>query len=141
MGPSASWVKDAHLELWLATELPGYFNQCLGKDLATPQQWGIRIADGKVFAGAGKPDEKALGVEKVALPGGAARLKITLPKGMAAITLVYSDSDDGKTQERLIGSSKVVFGETQSLGSVEVISDDAPVACKLVGGALKTTYK
>jgi hypothetical protein len=140
VGPSASWVKDDHLELWLAKELPGYFNQCLGKDLSTPQQWGIRIADGKVFAGAGKPDEKAIGVEKVALPSGAVRLKITLPKGMAAITLVYSDSDDGKKQERLMATSALSHGKVETLGALREIEATRAV-CRDEGGKLEPVLK
>ncbi|MEO7328429.1 MAG: hypothetical protein ABI193_07625 [Minicystis sp.] len=135
VGPSASWVKDDHLELWLAKELPSYFNQCLEKDLPRPQQWGIRIADGKVFAGAGKPDEKAITVEKVALSNGGARLKIGLPKGMAAISLVYSDSDDGKSQERLLATSKLVHGKVETLGALQIIESKSAV-CRTEGGKL-----
>ncbi len=140
VGPSASWVKDDHLELWLAKELPGYFTHCLDKSIVAPQQWGIRIADGKVFAGAGKPDEKAITVEKVTLGSGGARLKIKLPKGMAAISLVYSDSDDGKKQERMFATSKLVHGKGETLGALQVI-DSKSAVCRVEGGKLTTRLK
>jgi hypothetical protein len=140
VGPSPSWVKDDHLELWTAKELPGYSAVCLGKDVPAPQQWGIRIADGKVFAGAGKPDEKAISVERSAAPGGAVRLKIKLPKGTVGLSLLYSDSDDGKKQERLFGTSRLVHGKGETLGALKVI-DGKSAVCRVEGGKLVPLLK
>lgn len=138
-GDAAKWIHDDHVELWIAPEGSRGYPDCLVSKASPVHQWGIML-DGTVHAAHGKPKDK-LGVEVHKVNDTTVRLRVTLPAAFDAISVVYSDSDDGKTQERLIGSSKVVFGETQSLGSAQVISDEAPVACKLVGGALKTTYK
>lgn len=135
VGPTASWVKDDHLELWLAPELPNYFAHCLDGSLPGPSQWGIRVADGQVFAGAGKPDPKALSAERVAVSGGAVRLKLTLPPGMAAVSLVYSDSDDGKRQERLLATSQLVHGKVETLGALRPL-EPAQAVCRVEGGRL-----
>ena len=74
------------------------------------------------------------------LEGGAARLKITLPKGMAAITLVYSDSDDGKKQERLFATSMLVPGKVETLGALLEINPTIAV-CRAEGGKLEPVLK
>ena len=148
VGPSAKWVKDDHLELWLAKELPGYMDHCLSGEeeggRVGPKQWGIRVADGKVFAGFGtpKPEEKAISVERSSAPGGAGavRFKIVIPKGFGAVTVSYSDSDDGKKQERLIATSKLVHGKLATLGALEVI-DGKSAACRVDGGKLEPVIK
>lgn len=136
VGASGNWVKDDHLELWLAPELPTYFSHCLENDLPKPRQWGIRVSDGQVFAGLGKPDVKAISVERVAVSGTTVRLKLTLPKGFEAISLVYSDGDDGKTQERLLATSALVHGRVETLGALREVPPERAV-CRVEDGKLE----
>lgn len=109
-----SWLYGDHLEVWLAPRVS--LSHCLG-DVAVAQQWGIRMSDGAVIPAHGKPSEK-IGVVRTETRSGAIRLKLTLPKEMPTFTLVYSDSDDGVTQERLIATSKLKFGKTETMGRV-----------------------
>ena len=53
------------------------------------------------------------------------------------LTLVYSDGDDGESQERLLATSQLRHGVWYSLGdSVEV--DRTRVRCEVAGGQLET---
>ncbi len=115
-----SWLYDDHVELWLS-EIGGYGEPCVG---TRAKQWGIRIADGAVFAASGAP-KKAPNVETQFDPGQrTARLKITLPAGYGRMTVVYSDSDDGKRQERLIATS-ALRRRSELLGRVFALGDKA----------------
>ncbi|AKT44161.1 hypothetical protein [Chondromyces crocatus] len=119
VGPGKNWVTDDHLEIWLSAAIPSASSHCV-----TPPeellQWGIRVTDGKVFAGAGKPHPTALRVERAAPQAGEStlRFKVVLPSGQSAVTVVYSDSDDGRKQERLIATSKLVHGKGLTLGTI-----------------------
>lgn len=122
------WVEEAdsilrvdHLELWASTgtECP--------KPLKNLFQWGITL-DGSVQTLYGKPDASP-SVEVVRVNEGDAlqsvRFKITLPGEYESLTVVYSDSDDGKTQKRLIATSALkqrdqfTLGEWKSIGAHE----------------------
>src|SRR5438552_13436804 len=86
-----------HLELWLAKEgTPEQSQEACLQAADKPEQWGIRLVDGKVFAAAGKPKDMPV-VTRVELPGESGtvqmRFKIQLPPGRDRITVVYSDSD------------------------------------------------
>jgi hypothetical protein len=136
---SSKWLYDDHLELWMsATGTPEESQECL-LPAAKPEQWGIRLADGKVFAAAGKPKLMPV-VTRVDLPdeSGAAqvRFKIQLPPGRERITIVYSDSDDGKQQERLIATSVLKFGAGYTLGARLPI-DAKDAVCDVAGGFLE----
>jgi hypothetical protein len=132
-GPS--WVKEDHLEIWLAatgtSTPPGDACEIAGSATTNPaRQWGIRISDGAVFPGFGSPAPLA-GVE-VARAGSVARIKVPL-QGFADsevpdLTVVYSDSDDGLRQERLIATSDVERGHIDSLGHVRVV-EPAEATC------------
>lgn len=141
VGPSPRWVRDDHLEIWLAKDLPGYMAHCLDK-VDPPEQWGIRIADGKVFAGAEQPDPAALTVERVAAShaAGPTRFKIGLPPGHQAVTVVYSDSDDGRKQERLLATSKLTHGNPFTLGAFTRLPPER-VTCRVEGGRLEPVEK
>jgi hypothetical protein len=140
-GPSRSWVKDDHLELWLARQPSpsGAGNQQAadaGTAPATAVQWGIRIADGATFPAFGAP-EPLKGVE-VVRRGAVARVKI--PFAFAGhdpqFAVVYSDGDDGKTQERLIATATLTRGDGSTLGGAWVV-DPADATCAgTKGGAL-----
>jgi len=57
-GPGAKWLTDDHVELWLFGSDPTSFNPCDDDEEQTGLlQWGIRIADGKVFPAYGDSKE------------------------------------------------------------------------------------
>jgi hypothetical protein len=129
-GPSRSWVKDDHLELWVEHDgWPGL------KEKGTAVQWGIRIADGATFPAYGSP-EPLTGVE-VVRRGSVARVKIPFAPGNEdqRFALVYSDGDDGKTQERLIATSELTRGRGDTLGGSWTV-DPADATCAMKGHAL-----
>lgn len=132
VGPGARWLTDDHLELWVGETRPSYMDHCIDAD--RPQQWAIRIADGRVFAGHGKPDPAAITVERHTV-GERVRLRVQLRRSPAALTVVYSDSDDGKAQERLISSSALTFGRLETLGALLPI-DPGAATCRVEGGEL-----
>ena len=142
VGPGTDWTFDDHLELWLAREQsPLQLDKCEDLRAAGAQQWGVRIADGAVFSGSGHPSEK-LKVRRsptTAKAGEPVLLSITLPAWFDAktsgITLVYSDSDDGKTQKRLISTSELQFAKPWSLGRARAISR-REATCIMSGGQL-----
>ena len=113
-----SWLAEDHLELWMApagTQTgSGNPTECPDSDAAAAEpavdpsrQWGLRIANGEVIPAFGKPTPLA-GVE-VVRSGHGARFKIPLgaTATSSALTIVYSDSDDGKRQKRLIATSQL----------------------------------
>lgn len=109
-----SWVYGDHLELWLAPRLS--ISHCLD-EVKPPQQWGIRLSDGAVFAAHGNPKE-SIGVERIQTAEGSLRFKLSLPENLPTFTLVYSDSDDGVTQKRLIATSQFTFAHSATMGRV-----------------------
>jgi hypothetical protein len=131
VGPTGNWVADDHVEIWTSSEDESYMDPCLPHPDATPPvQWAVRIADGRVFAGSGHPDAAALHVER-ARGSAAARLHITLPDKAKAVTVVYSDGDDGAHQKRLIATSAVRFGVTETLGRLNAVkAGDATCAVR-----------
>jgi hypothetical protein len=137
---SSKWLYDDHLELWLSTAgtPEASQEQCL-TPAPKPEQWGIRLVDGKVFAAAGKPKDSPV-VTSVPLTDerghAQVRFRIQLPRGRERITLVYSDSDDGKRQERLIATSVLKFGAGYTLGARLPI-DAREAVCEVVGDALE----
>jgi hypothetical protein len=135
-GPSDHWIADDHVELWLAAEPLTYMEACIPRrDDAPPKQWAIRTADGRVFAGYGNPAPAELAAERVAADG-SVRMRIVLPHDSHAITVVYSDGDDGGHQKRLIATSALKFGDRATLGELHKVSPDAAV-CTARGGTLR----
>lgn len=135
VGPGKNWIKDDHLELWVSANAMSFDQECLSYVGDGPLQWGVRIADGQVFAGKGAPDPKAIRVEKL-VKGNVARLHLRTPPGFEAITVVYSDSDDGKTQKRMIATSNLVFGEPETLGALSSIDPEKAI-CRMQDGKLE----
>jgi hypothetical protein len=136
---AANWIDDDHLELWMLSGDSGDWESCVSPPSGGSLiQWGIRASDGAVFPGYGKPSAK-LGVERA--PGtNPVRFKLTLPWGSTDpssgfFALVYSDSDDGKTQERLIATSNLSYGVAWTLGQLRAV-DNEVATCALTGGAL-----
>lgn len=129
-----SWVKDDHLEIWAASPPE---SGCVDPSEKSPAlQWGIRVADGQVFPGFGGPTampkiEIARANEKTI------RLRVTFAANALPgprFTLVYSDSDDGIHQERLIATSELVFGKWWTMG--EMPENEGP-SCGIVRGTLE----
>lgn len=115
-GPGKNWVKDDHLELWMGNSPDG--NRCSEGDKGRMVQWGIRVADGESFPAHGAPPPLT-DIERV-VSKHTARFKIPLPKSGNRITVVYSDSDDGKRQKHLIATSQLRFGDPATLGETYV---------------------
>ena len=107
-----SWVYGDHLEVWLAPRIS--ISHCL-EEVPIPQQWGIRMSDGAVFTAHGNPKQN-IGVERGQTAENSIRFKLSLPENMSTFTLVYSDSDDGVTQERLIATSQLTFAKSETMG-------------------------
>jgi hypothetical protein len=133
-GASARWVADDHLEIWLSTEPANFSNFCLSKGEA-PRQWGIRVSDGKVFAGYGSPSPGELTVDRAAKDAGLVRFRIGLPRGIHGITVAYSDGD-GKKQQRVFATSVPKRGAPETLGATFDLKSDQAV-CEVREGQLE----
>jgi hypothetical protein len=116
----SSWVRADHLEIWAGKQLKGEQIDCL-EGRPQPLQWGITL-DGEVHPAHGRPKEHPK-VERAEVRRGeeleALRFKITLPEAYSALTVVYSDTDDGKRQKRLIATSDLKFGNPRTLGGFQ----------------------
>ena len=96
--------------------------------------WDVRVADGKVTAGFGKPPVKDLLVERATDPDGTVRFKLGLPAGKQAVTIAYADSDGGGKIERRIATSALSEGRVQTLGKLAGAADH--VRCAAQDGGL-----
>ena len=127
-----SWVVDDHLEVWTTNG----DSQCVDPKGKSPAwQWGIRVLDGAVFPGFGDPGTAPHAEAHRA--GNVARLKLSLRGTLAAgtpFTIVYSDSDDGRRQKRLIATSALSYGKWWTFGEAPAAQEGA--SCIPVRGAL-----
>lgn len=135
VGPTPKWLFDDHLELWLKDEDPDPSELCIpgaaGGGAGKLRQWAIRVADGAIFPGLHAKSDP-ITVEREGT-----RFRITIAsKSIEALSVVYSDSDDGKTQERLLATSKLKFGDAATLGRLLPIAPKEAV-CEVVGGKLE----
>ena len=139
-----TWVKEDHIELWLAPPgIVAFDPNCDEPSGPEPpdlsRQWGIRISDAQVFAGFGSP-APLTGIE-VVRSGHTARARIPIAEWVkghgedASLTVVYSDSDDGLRQKRLIATSQIDRGHVISLGHVRNVDPDA-ATCVIKGRTL-----
>ncbi|HEY1812441.1 MAG TPA: hypothetical protein VGG74_08860 [Kofleriaceae bacterium] len=143
-GPGKDPTYDDHVEIWLTQAAsPLSLDTCENLRATDAQQWGVRIVDGKVFPGYGKPATNELHVRRSpgALKDGApAMLAITLPGWFdpktSGITVVYSDSDDGATQKRLIATSELAYGKRYTLGRARDIAPNE-ATCRVRAGKLE----
>ncbi len=121
-----TWLFEDHLEIWRGPAL-SYHDHCVPPKQDT-EQWAIRVHDGQVFPAHGKPSTP-IKVQRVHTPSGSIRLKLTLPFDLSdqAITVVYSDSDDGKTQKTLIANSRLQFGKARTFGSLYSIYEKTAI--------------
>jgi hypothetical protein len=137
---AARRLHEDHVELWVASgEGPSSGDFCYKEDLRKPAQWGIRLKDGTVFSGVGAPATEGLRAESV-VRDGSVILKLTPLAPYEQLTVVYSDSDDGKTQGSLIATSRLRHGVARSLGTLHYVHPDA-AHCDLVAGALEPILK
>jgi hypothetical protein len=135
--PSAkSWVKADHLEIWRvgADASSGRGSGCFQPDPnAKMLQWGIGLG-GQVYKGHGRP--AADPTVRVARSEHSARFRIGLSGKETGLTVVYSDSDDGVRQKRLIATSNLTFGRPWTVGSVTAIARQR-ATCVVDGGRLR----
>ena len=140
-----TWVKEDHIELWLAPPgIVAFDPNCDEPSGPEPpdssRQWGIRISDAQVFPGFGSP-APLTGVE-VVRNGHTARARIPVADWLkghgedASLTVVYSDSDDGLRQKRLIATSQIERGHAISLGHIRSVEPDI-ATCVVSGKTLK----
>ena len=139
-GPSDNWLVDDHVELWLSPRPPQQLSGCGALAAADkPEQWAIRIADSKVFPAYGSP-KRTLQVDKVEMREAGAlvgyRLKVGLPTGFGGISVLYSDSDSGKKQERLLATSALKFGRSETFNVVRPVAP-TEASCVARGGSLE----
>ena len=135
---TGKWIHGDHLEVWASPEEPIKMEMsCV--DLTTKGkawQWGIDALSGTVQEAYGKPSAK-LTAERAAFAGGV-RFKVTLPAEAKSVTVIYSDSDDGQKQERLLSTSDFKFATVQTMGNI-VDLDAKYATCKEDGGVLVKT--
>jgi hypothetical protein len=134
------WIAGDHLELWLSEEDRSSSEDCVGRHGPEAFQWAIDLPSGAMRAGQGA----RVGLPKVELAqkGTLVRVKLTLPLGVwKAITVVYSDSDDGKKQKRLIATSQFAFPQAATLGRLSTINEKF-ATCVVENGTLtpKSTW-
>jgi hypothetical protein len=119
---SEQWAKADHLEIWGGSSAATYMDGC-DAPADKPTQWGIAVADAAVFVGSRGTHERPLPTAERAESGGVVHLRVQLPPvapadPLEALTVAYSDSDDGKAQKSIIATSKVVFGRRETLGRI-----------------------
>lgn len=138
-----SWVNADHVEVWMGSRLEG-----AGEDKVW--QFGIPVDDGRVQVGYGKPSRLPVVRRwRVNLPDGrtATMLRVELPaqpNGYSdGLTVVYSQSDHGHAQKRMIATSRMKRGVGSTMGrSGSVLIHNSAgdhVTCGLVNGALEIT--
>ena len=135
VGPTARPGGDDHLEVWAAPAAPSWKSLCVDpKDGKGMVAWKVRVTDGKVTPGFGKPQAKSLSVERAADPDGTVRFKLRLPAGLGALTIAYADGDGGGKIERRIATSALVDGRVATLGKLGEAADH--VRCTAQNGGL-----
>jgi hypothetical protein len=144
IGPSARWVNDDHLEIWLGSEADDTWKGGLLGEAASEkvyeqqfpvQQWGIRMVDASVFPAAGNPTGP-LTAERFQVDPNTVHLRLKLPSPFKTITVVYSDSDDARGQKTLLATSRLIFNVGSSLGVARTI-DPARAKCAVINGRLE----
>ena len=132
-----SWVSDDHLEIWTTTRN----DPCVDPKESTPAvQWGVRVLDGAVFPGFGNP--AVVPRVEVHRAGNVVRLKLDLEGAIgasASLTIVYSDSDDGRHQKRLIATSELSYGKWWTFGEAPAAQDGA--SCIVSKGVLEPRHQ
>ncbi len=121
------------VEVWFAVNPTDYTEHCLAKQKA-PNGFAIPAGGGPVRKLAGSlaaPDV----VRTVPAGGKTRRLKIEILSAMEGVTVVYRDTDDGKTIGRAIATSDLDVNNEASVGRLRKL-DPARVTCKAKEGML-----
>jgi hypothetical protein len=132
VGPGRNWVTDDHLELWVGEAKLGEERVCSQESTEWIAHWGIRVSDGAVLPAHGGPPP-LVGVERVVVEH-TARFKIPMPERRGdRLTVIYSDSDDGRRQKSLIATSELRFGDPGTPGD----SHATNTSCTVKGSELQ----
>ena len=141
--PATSWVNADHFEVWMGTR----------GELGGPEstwQFGIPVDEGPVQVGFGKPGKlPTVRRWSANLPDGRTAIVLNIelppqPNGYSdGLTVVYSQSRDGRGQKRMIATSPVKRSDLSTLGSHgSVLMDNSAgdyLTCDLVQGSLEIT--
>jgi hypothetical protein len=138
---SKSWLYDDHLEIWAEDEPADPADLCIPSKgsggAGRLRQWAIRVSDGKLFPGYGAP---TLAKDPMVVEHAGNRFKVELKMPVERVSVVFSDGDDGKSQERLVSTSRLVLGKAWTLGKTwEVPASEA--ACAVENGKLVRLLK
>ncbi|MDG4553029.1 MAG: hypothetical protein P9E24_02085 [Candidatus Competibacter sp.] len=127
---SSSWINDDRLELWLGSALYGGWPSADRKKQL--YQFGIRLADGAVFAGYGKP-ARLPAVRHWRRDDARLLLVDWSDTGLEtnSVTVVYGQGD-GRRQGRMLATSTLKYGNPDTLGQFWTF----PAACMLRNGIL-----
>ncbi len=132
-------AREDQLEIWVGGDLPSFSRKCV-RGLPNVTSFTVRVADGKLTAGYGKPDISRITVDRHAQTFGDqygwAHFKIHLPAQPGSLTVVYRDGDDGRSVDRIFATSRVVAGDATTLGALHVVARDA-ATCKVKDGNLE----
>ena len=126
---AAKWTLADHVELWLADE-PDPWMTCASQ--RGGEQWGLAL-DGTTNAGHGSP--KSAPKVEVARGEGVVRLRVTFAEAPKRVTVVYSDTDDGKKQKSLVATSKLKFATVATFGQLKTLPE-SQAECVVEGEAL-----
>ncbi len=128
-------AKRDELELWLTPKLPGYSSHCI-ESQSGPRGAAFPLADGPARKLGGATSTPS--VERLpALDGGKTRrLTITLPAGEDGLTVVYRDTDDGKTHHASIATSDFDAKDPATLGRLFPVAPER-ARCIVKAGALE----
>jgi hypothetical protein len=135
-----SWLATDHVELWLSGSSYGYSDHCVPPKRQTRAEL---VQYAIIFDRNQTRVQRAYGSARGSIAStqrwvsdGSLLLDIELRKTYrkwatdGAITVVYSDGDDGKTQKYLLASSTLSFADARSLGSL------GKSVCRLRRGSL-----
>ncbi|NWH08958.1 MAG: hypothetical protein HXY22_10005 [Alphaproteobacteria bacterium] len=128
-----NWLYDDHLEIWV-----GDINEPLcDREDDKPSQFAIPLRKPQAIVASGPKTAAPVATSRVSVGQDgrvAASLIVRFEQMPNRITLVYSDSDDGKAQKRLIATSPVKFADRMSLGEFGYPGANA-YRCAVRGGA------
>lgn len=104
-----------HFEIWTG-QRSAYDSTCNSPEPPL-RQWFVSIADGSIHQTYG-PKGQAPMVRVLSADTTRRRLRLVFAKRPESFTLIYSDSDDGEGQKRLIGTSRLRFAKVRTLGQI-----------------------
>jgi hypothetical protein len=131
-----SWVDDDHLEIWQGK--PPRTDDCAGAKTAL-KQWGLRIADARVFAAHGRAEALTVLARSRKRVGGliVASFRLRLEFKAEGLSVVYSKAARGR-QRLMFATSRLKFRDPTSLGEAYPIVGGA-ARCAMRDGKLDVT--